>query len=138
MTPSHLQWLEAEAPDVLPDAARAHRWLLRFWLPLVALAACALIASAPRWSGTDDPVVLAGTIFIGMWFVVFLPPAILAWPVAFKAQRARGNGALSDSGRRGLRRLAWLHFALVGFALVALVPIAPFALVAMRHHLGIA
>ena len=136
MIPSHLRWLESDAPDVLPDAARAHRWLVGFWLPVVALASCGLLVAALLWSGQGDPVVLAGTIFLVAWFVVFLPPAIIAWPVAWKAQRARRNGALSEAGRLGLRKLAWLHFALVAFALLALFPIAPYVVVAMRHYLG--
>jgi hypothetical protein len=136
MIPSHLRWLETDAPDVLPSAARAHRMLVLFWLPVVALASCALLAAAVLWSGESDPVVLAGTVFIVAWFVVFLPPAIIAWPVAWGARRARRNAALSEASRRELSKLALLNFALVAFAPLALVPSLPYIVATMRHYFG--
>lgn len=136
MVPSHLRWLEVDAPDVLPAAVRAYRALLFFWLPLVGLAAIAgYVAFRGRTWGLE-PAVLAGTAFIAVWLLVFLPPAALGLPVALKAGRAMRNGVVTAEARRRLRQLAWLHFALPALALLALVPCAPSMLAALRHHLG--
>ena len=135
MVPSHLRWLELEAPEVLPAATRAHRLLLWAWLPAMAMVSIAMVIVARSWSG-GDPTVLAGTAFLVIWLVVFLPPAALGLPVAWKASRAGRSGARSQASRGRLRMLALLHFLLVAFAAIALVPSARLMLTAMRHHLG--
>src|SRR5688572_11552987 len=104
MVPSHLRWLETEAPDVLPAAARAHRLLLWGWLPLivvVSIGVWVVMRDAPIGS---DPVFLGGVVLV-VWLLVFLPPAILGLPVALKAGRAAGNGARSAPSRTRLRTM---------------------------------
>lgn len=137
MVPSHLRWLETEAPDVLPAAARAHRLLLWGWLPLIA------VVSVGVWLGTRnspmeaDPVFLGGVVLLVTWFVVFLPPAILGLPVALKAGRAARRDSRSPPSRARLRTMAVLHALLVVIAVVALVPSAALMLRTLRRILGV-
>lgn len=133
MVPTHLRWLEADAPEVLPAAARAHRWLLFAYLPLVALASIALYFFGRNVMQGDDPLVLAGGIFAAIWLVVFLPPALLGLPVALKARRALASGARDDGSRQRLRRLSLMHSLMPMLALIALVPCAYLLAAALRH-----
>jgi len=138
MVPTHLRWLEVDAPDVLPSATRAHRFLLWGYLPLVAIASIALYLFTRRLPPEVDPVVFAGGVFLVVWLVVFVPPAVLGLPVALMARRALAGGSRSAESRRRLRTLAVLHGLLVAFALVAIVPCGMLVVAAIRQHLGAA
>ena len=137
MVPSHLRWLEIEAPDVLPAAARAHRLLLWGWLPLLALVSIGVwlgMRDAPLGA---DPMFLTGVLLLVVWLVVFLPPAILGLPVALKAGRAASRDARSPPSRSRLRTMAVLHAMLVVIAAVALVPGFTLMFRALRRILGV-
>ena len=62
MVPSHLRWLEVDAPAVLPAAVRAYRVLLGVWLPAIALASIGAFFVFRGRSWDLDPAVLAGTV----------------------------------------------------------------------------
>ena len=64
MVPSHLRWLETEAPEVLPSAARAHRLLLFGWLPLLAVVAVGAWFTVRDAAPGSDPVFLGGVVLL--------------------------------------------------------------------------
>lgn len=136
MVPTHLRWLEVDAPDVLPSAARAHRLLLWLYLPLVAVASVAAFVMGRDAVADANPVDLAGAVFVVVWLVVFLPPALLGLPVALKARRALANRARDAASRQRLQRLWTMHALLPALALVAFVPCAYFMIGALRQQLG--
>ena len=137
MVPSHLRWLESEAPEVLPAAARAHRLLLWGWLPLIALVSVGVWLVTRDSPLGADPVFLGGVVLLVVWLVVFLPPAILGLPVALKAGRAARRDARSPPSRSRLRTMAVLHAMLVVIAVVALVPGFTLMFRALRRILGV-
>ncbi|HVF36166.1 MAG TPA: hypothetical protein VND91_12660 [Candidatus Saccharimonadia bacterium] len=136
MVPTHLRWLEVDAPDVLPSAVRAHQLLLWVYLPLVAIASIAAYVMVRGAYADADPVDFAGSVFVVVWVVVFLPPALLGLPVALKARRALANGARDAASRQRLQRLWMLHVLLPALALIALVPCAYIVVGALRQQLG--
>lgn len=136
MVPSQLRWLESEAPDVLPVAVRAHRVLLFAWLPLVALAAGAMYVTTRAGLPGPDPIVGIGTLVALAWLLVFVPPALVALPVAIRARRAARAAPAGSSARRRLSRFALLHVLPFVLALLGLVPSASLAVPAVRHWFG--